>query len=153
MIGWLERHMRRTIPASIPYADPLHAGRHPFQTFMLVLCIASGLPLLFGQPTSGSIESNLPHWMAVTWGLSLLVGSTLGLLGSFWRGDYDTGLLLERMGLDLAGFAAVAYSVIVVISTGWLGLLAGAIVLGFGASCLTRARDIGRIFHRARGDS
>lgn len=149
MIGWLEGRLRGTVPATIPYTDPLHAGRHPFQTFMLALCVVSSIPLVAGQVTAGSIEDSLPWWGSLAWGLSLLLGAASGLLGSYWRGEYDTALLMERIGLNFVGFAAVVYGLIIPIVGGWNGLIAAGIVLGFGASCLTRARDIARIFARA----
>lgn len=149
-MGWVERKVfRRTPSGTIVYTDPLHAGRHPFQTYMLALCILSSLPRLAGQGTSGAIESSLPTWLALAWALSLLLGASVALLGSFWPGDYDMGLFLERTGLDVVGLAALAYGVIIFIVGGWLSLLAAAIILGFALSCLTRARDIARIFHRA----
>ena len=146
MRGWVRRE-------TIPYADPLRAGRHPFQTYMLVLCVISGLPLLLGHVTAGSISASLPGWLATTWGAFLLVGSTTALAGSYWRGDYATALTIERIGLIIAGAAGLAYAAVVFLNASNLPfidrLTGGAIILGFGASCVRRARDIGNIFHRA----
>lgn len=149
MIGYLEHLLRRQAPSTVPYTDPLHAGRHPFQTFMLALVVVSSIPLVFGRVAAGSIEETLPAWAAFAWGFGLLTGAVLALVGSFWRGAYDTALMLERIGLNFAGFAAVVYGLAIPIIGGWRGLTAAAITLGFGVSCLIRARDIARVFARA----
>lgn len=136
--------------ATVKYADPLHAGRHPFQTFMLALCVISGIPLLLGEPRSTSVEALLPGWVATAWGLSLTVGAVLGLVGSYWpRKNYATALTIERIGLDITGPAAVLYAVIVFTYGGWGSSVAACIIVGFGASCLVRAGDIGTIIKRA----
>lgn len=136
--------------ATVAYADPLHAGRHPFQTFLLALCVVSGIPLAFGMSTASSIEALLPEWMAVAWGVSLVTGAALGLTGSYWpRSNYATALTLERVGLVIAGPAAIVYACVIFIY-GWPGgVVAGLITLAFGASCLQRAHDIGKVIHRA----
>lgn len=135
---------------TVRYTDPLHAGRHPFQTFMLTLCAVSGAPLLFGEPPSESIEALLPGWIAVAWGLSLTVGAVLGLVGSFWpRRNYATALTVERIGLDITGPAALLYAVVILVYGGWGSTVAAAITVGFGVSCLVRAGDIGTIIRRA----
>lgn len=135
---------------TIRYADPLHAGRHPFQTFLLALCVVSGLPLLVGRVSAGSIEEQLPFPLAIVWGFALFLGSITALVGSHWRGDYANALTIERMGLLVAGAAGVAYAVVILFTVPLhIGLVSSGIVVGFGASCIVRARDIGRIIARA----
>lgn len=136
--------------ATIPYADPLQAGRHPFQTYMLALSVITGLPLLFGRIPAGSIEDYLPEPLALAWGASLFFGSSLALAGSYWRGNYANALTLERVGLLGAGSAAIAYAFVVAVTVPPLGgLTAGGIILGYGLSCIIRSRDIGKIIRRA----
>lgn len=191
---------------NLPYVDPLRAGRHPFQTYLLTLGFVSGLPYLFGEATAQAIEDHLPAPLALAWGLSLVFGTALALVGAHWRGAYDIALTLERAGLYVTGFAGVGYGLVVLGSRDHfapllgagilLGLLAirvpvwvadprrrkaaedtlsvlgvvslvvcsallllsparevlvgGAIIVGFGISCLKRARDIAVIFDRAR---
>ena len=135
---------------TIKYADPLHAGRHPFQSYLLTLCVVSGLPLLVGRVAAGSIAAYLPPALAFAWGLSLCLGSVTALVGSHWRGDYANALTLERMGLLLAGSAGVAYATVIIFTAPLsAGLVSAGLCLGFGASCIVRARDIGKIIARA----
>lgn len=133
----------------VSYIDPLRSGRHPFQIYLLALCIVSAVPLIFGRFTAGSIEETLPEWLVVSWGLMLFGGAAAGLIGSYWRGDYADGLTIERVGLAAVGSAAAVYSVVIVATGGIPRLLAAAIILGFGLCCLRRARDIGRIIRAA----
>jgi hypothetical protein len=191
----------------IPYVDPLRAGRHPFQTYMLGLCIVSGLPYLFGKATAEAVEQHLPVYLALAWGLALLLGASVALVGSYWNRSIADALTMERVGLSITGGAALVYALCVlgarsaigplyvvtayfgyyllavpvpqdkwgpgrtrrvedlltvlglivitasltllIFSPGRVVLVGVAIILGFGFSCLRRAKDIGRIFHRA----
>lgn len=135
----------------VPYADPLHAGRHPFQTFMLAVSVVSGVPLLFGRETAQSMHALLPDWMAISWGFSLCLGAALGLVGSYWpKANYATALTLERAGLWIVGPAALVYAAVLLLYAGALqGLTAALITAGFGASCIKRAHDIGKVISRA----
>jgi hypothetical protein len=132
------------------YADPLTAGRHPFQTFLMVLGLASGVSLLAAETDAASLEAQLPPLMVTIWYLSLIVGSGMTLLGAYWPRSYDTALTLERAGLDLAGFSAMVYAGVMLVNVGVGALYPAAIVLAFGAACIVRARDIGFIFYMAR---
>lgn len=132
------------------YADPLHAGRHPFQTYMLTVCVISGIPLAANRPAARSIAETLPDWLAVTWGAVLVAGAITALTGSYWpRKGYATALTIERVGLLLVGAAAFVYGVIIIGYVGTAGSVAGLITLGFGAAALKRSHDIRKIFTRA----
>jgi len=130
------------------YADPLQAGRHPFQTYMCFLCVVAGFPLLFGEPNAGSVEASLPGWMAAAWGCCLTLGAILTLVGSYWRRDWLDALTIERIGLTGVGGGAFLYGLIILAQFSWGGVLAGFIVLGFGLACLSRSRDIGKVIKR-----
>lgn len=133
----------------ISYADPLHAGRHPFQVYLLALCVVSGTPLVLGLVEPRTIEAALPGWLATAWGIFLLTGAAVALVGSYWQGDYANALTLERIGLVLVGSAAVIYGVVIFTVLDWAGFVSACITAGFGVSCLSRARDIGHIIQTA----
>lgn len=136
----------------VSYIDPLHAGRHPFQTYIFGLCIISSVPALFGIVGAASIEAELPYWLALGWNLALLVGATVGLLGSYWPGDYTNALTIERTGLAIVGSAAVVYAVVIIVSASPDRIIQAAITFGFGLACIRRARDIGHIIQTALSD-
>ncbi len=137
------------MPHHIAYTDPLRAGRHPFQTYLLALCLLSGAPLLVGKAPAESVEASVPVWLAAAWGLMLFGGAAVALIGSYWRGGYANALTLERIGLSTAGAPALVYAVLLVSISGVSKLTAALILAGFGLSCLRRSRDIGRIIRRA----
>jgi hypothetical protein len=137
----------------VSYVDPLHAGRHPFQTYLLALSVVSGLPILFGYIGAGSMARELPFWLAFCWGLALFIGSSVALVGSYWRGNAANALTIERAGLAVIGSAAIVYGVVIIFAAGNTSvpgrIIPVAIIEAYGFSCIRRARDIGRIVHAA----
>lgn len=107
------RNPAKQEPEPLPYVDPLRAGRHPFQIYMLGLCVVSGLPYLAGYATAEAVEKQLPVWLALSWGILLLVGASLALLGSYWPRSIADALTMERVGLALTGGAALVYTLCV----------------------------------------
>jgi hypothetical protein len=150
LVDWLRPTQNGT---KISYADPLHAGRHPFQVYMLTISIITGVPILFGNIGAGSMAREIPFWLAFCWGLALFLGSAVALIGCYWHRDYATALALERAGLGFVGLAAVVYAVVIMFAAGSSSPPSRIIPIGiigaYGFSCLRRARDIGRILHSA----
>lgn len=129
--------------SSTDLVDPLDASRHPFETYLLSLAAVSGIPLLFGEPNSASIEATLPPLLVNGWGAMLMLGSLLALTGLYWRGRSITGLVLERAGLVGVGGASLVYGAATMIAAGgWSGLFATCVVGGFGLACFAQARRI-----------
>lgn len=138
------------------YADPFRAGRHPFERYLLFLAVVGSLPIIIGKPTSGSIESTLPLFVVIAWGVLLLLGCAIALIGVYWPlkepvtpASFVTSLFLERLGLALAYPTALVYSAIIVIVAGIDGVLVAALVAGFGWACRRRMKDCARTFQRA----
>lgn len=127
--------------------DPLVASRHPFETYLLALSAVSGIPLLFGEPTSGTIDDALPPAMVLLWGSMLVFGSIIALVGLYWRGLSTTGLVLERAGLVGVGGASLIYSTAILLTVGLEGLFSGCIISAFGLACFTQARRISFRLH------
>jgi hypothetical protein len=136
----------------VSYIDPLHTGRHPFQVYILALCVLSGATLLLKDQTPSAIQGLLPGWLQLAWAIMLVGGSIIALFGSYWpggRGGYANALTAERIGLGIVGAAAVVYGLAIIVVVSLPGIVAAGITLGFGLSCLIRARDIGRIIRSA----
>lgn len=133
--------------------DPLYAQRNPFQTFLLGFGLAAAIPLLQGDTGSATLERELDDTAVVLWGAALLIGSFLGLFGSFWpRGDARqswTGLNIERTGLILVGGAGAVYGFVLVWTareTADVWYIA-SVQSAFVAACFWR---VGQIFRRMR---
>lgn len=131
-------------PVSTDLVDPLEASRHPFEVYLLVLAACSGVPLLFGEPNSGSINEAMPPLVVNMWGAMLVFGSVLALLGLYWRGRKVTGLLMERTGLVGVGGAALIFAVVAFSTVGVTATFSACITGGFGAACFTQAHRIGQ---------
>lgn len=141
------------------YADPFRAGRHPFQRYLLGLCVVGTLPLLFGKPSAGSIEASLPPFVVLAWSALLIGGCLLALLGVYWPlrepvtpQSFVQALFLERLGLAIVWPTALVYSAIIVMSAGVRGILVAALVAGFGWASRRRMKDCARTFQRAIGE-
>lgn len=135
-------------------SDPItHAStRHPFEVFLLVLSIVSGLPVMLGNVTPGSVAEALSPWAQKAWGAGLTVGAVVCLLGVLMTRPNPravtvsvTGMVIEQVGLVMVGGACLVYAAALV---GYVGRGAGvsaAIVLAYGASCLWRWHQIQRL--------
>lgn len=126
-------------------------SRHPFQTFLLVVCLANGGPLVFGITTSRSVVSQTPEWAWRTWGVLLLIGGLMGLVGMFWPRLRITGLLIERTGLVFVGLAALVFSGVLAVTVGLpdSGFAAG-VTAAFGGAALWQAWRIAKALRRVR---
>lgn len=136
---------RHPLPTDADYALSLTPARHPFQLFILVMCVVSGMPTLLGEaPTPDSLEASSPLWFVYAWAATLTVGAIVTLVGMVWTNRF-VGVLIEQVGLVAVGSAAVLYGVVVFLR----GFEAGAafpasVIVGFGVSCLWRWKQLQR---------
>lgn len=129
-------------------ADPLGEPRNPLAVYLLALCVVSGVSLLSGVSTSGSIESELPFAAARIWGVMLTAGASSTLLGMFWQGDRRTGLLIKRTGLLTLSIAAFIYAAVILAAAGMQGAFVCGIVVGFGVATAIQFVRINRRVHQ-----
>lgn len=116
----------------------------PFELFIAFLCFLSGVPLLFGKTEATSIQALLPQWLAYSWGLMLVLGSLLTVVGVLSythkarseRQHYAR--LIEKSGLGLLGGAATVYALAIVGYLGPASLIAAGVIFGFGIICLVK---------------
>lgn len=125
--------------------------RNPFQTFLLAICIPASLPLMQGNAGSAVLEESLPDSTVIGWGVCVLFGSVLALMGMYTPRLW-LGWLLERSGLMLAGSAAAIYAGVVAVTaedvTGVLYAL--AVHTAFALACGVRAAQITRELRAGR---
>lgn len=127
----------------MPYRhDPQQAGRHPFELFTLYLALLTALPTVLGVvPQPGTMRAVLPGFVVAIWAWILLVGSIVTLAGIYWK-DRGTGLITEQLGLALVGASTLLYAGVLLAVAGEPAVITGAILGGFGASCLLRYYQI-----------
>ena len=110
-------------------------SRHPDEIFLLLLCMFAGAGLVFGDaPAPDSVEASLPPWAVVGWGIGLLVGPLVTLLGILWQRDRHDGILIEQVGQVITGGSALVYAAILLVALWPAGFVAGCIILAFGGA-------------------
>lgn len=118
--------------------DPL-GERNPFQVYLLLVALSTGVPFMFGFVTAGTIEASLPRAYTFLWGLMLALGALAALAGMFWPRDARTGLLLKRFGLTALGFASAVYALALGARFSWEATLLVGVTAGFSAACCRQA--------------
>jgi hypothetical protein len=130
----------------VPARDPLQAippSRHPFQLWVLVALLISGLAN-FLTPGSEVLQEGLNPLMHKTWALTLTVSALMALASAWWR-DRITGLLLERTGLLAMGVSCPLYALIVYLQSGLsVGVPGITLTTLLGGACLNRAIHVHR---------
>jgi hypothetical protein len=126
-------------------ADPLGVPRHPLVVYLLALAVISGLGILLGGRTAGSIQDELDPLARYTWAIMLTLGSTTTLAGMFWPADQRTGLLLKRWGYLALSIASFVYAIVVMTTIGSGATLFSGTLVGFGIACGLMVRRINRL--------
>lgn len=132
---------------------PEPSSRHPLVVFLLILTMLSGITIVIGGPSPGSIGAALPPWGVLLWALALSGGSALILIGLGLQ-PFDkhlvVGVLFEQVGVAMLGPAAIVYSAAALAAVGWTGAFPAGLTFGFGVSCLYRWFTLQRGINRAR---
>ncbi|MGH7743614.1 MAG: hypothetical protein ACREQ5_02160 [Candidatus Dormibacteria bacterium] len=111
-------------------------GRNPFELWLLVACVLSGLG---GLIDVSHTRVMLPGWEQYAWNSGLLICGVIGLRGAFLR--RITGLVMERAALVTLALLCFAYSIAIVNITTVYAF--GAVVIAtFGVACLWRVIQI-----------
>jgi hypothetical protein len=103
------------------------------QVFILGLCVLAGITITTHQNDSFIIQKMGEPWSSL-WGVSLVLGAGIALLGGFWK-NRITGMLIERAGILLLGLASFIWPVIVISIVGYDGLFSAATTLTFSITC------------------
>jgi len=115
------------------------AARYPADpraVFILMTCVISGIPLLLGRSTPGSINSQLDRPQVITWGLLLVLGAGTTLIGMFRQ--TVNGVVLEQIGSVSVGGACWIYAGAIAAQVGLAGAVPGLLIFGFGFACFWR---------------
>lgn len=137
---WMKRTWRQRIYAKLPR----WFKKHNFEIFAAILCILASLPLLFGNITPKSLESQLPGVLVFVWAMVLLIGPVLiilGIIGSYREPikitrkiDYMT---MEALGLTFLGWASFLYAWCILFVNLQQGWVASMITFIFMFTCFT----------------
>lgn len=101
----------KSLPIDRPTLDdPIYSQKNPHQVFLLVLSILSAFPLLTnGTSASRALDESLTPAGVISWGICLMLGSVLALIGEFWPGHTWNALAVERYGLSLIAVGGLIF--------------------------------------------
>ena len=130
----------------------------PRALFLLVMCVISGVPLIFADATPQSIMSQLDDPLIVTWGVMLTGGALLTLIGALRQSV--NGVIAEQVGSVSLGFACLIFAGAIYGYTRWAGAVVMLLLFGFGIACLWRygqlwayLRDVEALAQQVRDES
>lgn len=115
------------------------AARYPADprvVFIFALSVFSGITTLTVKAAPQSLESVLPTWAVMTWGIILCLGSLISLVGI--ARNSANGVLLEQVGSVMVAAATIFYSVVALMVVGVASLSVTGIVLAWGLANLVR---------------
>lgn len=129
---------RRLPPADLP------SSRHPFEIFMLVVCVVVGLPILFGNPPPPSVDALMPLWARIIWSVLVAGGALTALIGVALP-QRLAGVFVEQVGLVAVGVGTVVYALCSFVYNDIQLALPAAMILAFGVACLWRWVQLERL--------
>lgn len=119
--------------------------RNPFELWITVTCVITGILALLPLTAErdGVIDRYLPA-VALPWYLGLVIAGAVTLAGTLWRGRTINGLTralgCERAGLVVLSGLMLGYGGALLTTAP--GLFTGFLLLGLGASSITRVWQI-----------
>jgi hypothetical protein len=115
------------------------AARYPADpraVFILALSVFSGATALALKTGPESLESLLPAWGVILWGVILGLGSAVTLTGMAFQ--TVNGIIAEQIGSVMVGAATVFYSGLAFWFIGFSAVQTVGIVLAWGLACFAR---------------
>lgn len=92
--------------------EPLRWSRSPIYTFFLFLIAVTGILTLIGA-SENAITREMGNPWASLWGLGLLIGSIVSIVGAYWPNKI-TGMLIERSGIVLLGGISAIWPILII---------------------------------------
>lgn len=123
--------------------DGTSSKRNPFEAFLLVACLASGIVTMIGRQPPSSISKVLPEWAQIVWAIFITFGAAIALAGLVWKpSKKGTGPVLEQVGLAAVGNGSGFYAIAVLFVAPQAGAFAASLSIALGGACLWRYLQI-----------
>lgn len=124
---------------------------NPLDVMFVFMGIPSSIATLAGVARSNALTNVLPWWGPRLWAAALLIGCVSWLAGLTSIQENNGVLVLTRMpalllGLHLVSIACLAYAVVVIVATGWTGVLAATAYLVVAGGTWLRRVDFSSRF-------
>lgn len=118
-------------------------GRHPFQVATVTASPLAALAVLISGKFPPSLDAALPGPFAEVWLGGLALSGIVTHVGVYWRGDLDTGLLVEGGGLSLMASMLTIYASALLLVQGGTGFAAAAFLGSIAVAGWWRAVQVG----------
>jgi ABC-type Na+ efflux pump permease subunit len=134
----------------MPYTAlvPVPARRHPHQVLIAGLLMVSGLGILLGGPSPGSVSASLPPWLLLLWAGVITLGGAMVVAASVAPPQW--ALFLELAADPALSVMCVVYSAAVLDVAGSRGAVVIALVGGVAAAFAVRAVQVFRTLRAVR---
>lgn len=119
----------------------------PRAVFLLALSVFLGFTALVIDAAPQTLNSVLPHWAVLIWGLLLLLGSAVTFAGMYRQ--TVNGIIAEQIGSVMVGATTVFYALVAIWVAGVGALQPVGIVLAWGLSCFVRWIQLQLLLHDA----
>jgi hypothetical protein len=125
---------------------PLFVVREPERVLVAVSAILIGITVFWPPSRSATLQQIYPDWVILEWGVTLLTGGFMKLIGLWMSSHVLFGKtkayelrarLAERAGASLICFGAATYGITLIIVSGWSAIGPALIFL-----CLAAANGI-----------
>lgn len=125
------------------------SSRSPFELFMLVACILSGITGMFDPVgVSPAAARVLAPWLLYGWYGGLTLGGTIALYGLLCK--TLVSLAVERVGLIVLAAMSTLYATSILVGDPITLAFAASFVVSFGFACVWRVRQIAQELRRVQ---
>ncbi len=124
-------------------------GINPFEVYLLLGVVVSGLAVLLGFADPTSVRKALPPLLLAMWAVLIASGGSAALADLWWHGNPFTAVEIRRVGLAAAGVGASVYGGAAFL-LGPPGFAVAVLNLAFAAACASRIRQISRRLREVR---
>jgi hypothetical protein len=123
-------------------------GRHPWQVMSLAGIGCAGVAMLATGLVPRSMQGLHSPPLVYCWEALLALGGVAGLVGTWWRGELEIGLIIEG-GAHLMVACMLTFFVVVAVTTNPTGALAvGLFIGGMSAAGWWRVAQVWRDVRR-----
>lgn len=126
---------------------PVWVRVSPLDAMFSLLGMLAGASNLVGLSQARSINTVLPWWGQLIWAIALMLGCLFWMIGLTSVREENGGYVIRRMpvfifGLQLVSHAALVYAAVIVLFSGWGGVVASLSFLAVAMGTWLRWVDL-----------
>ena len=140
------KHQTRDFFRRLLFSPAARYPADPRAVFMLAFSVFTGGTAFLLDAAPESLNSLLPHWAVLIWGVLLTLGSAT-TLGGMTR-QSPNGIIVEQIGSVMVAATTLYYAVIATYVVGWSAMQTVGIVAAWGLSCVIRYLQLQALLNR-----